>query len=138
MCKHRCRFRVEKRSINSGLDRQVDLLGFVKVQMPEQCERSTWFRIRDAERERNLRIVESVVAEFGSWARAVRLPTVILFPELSVTEEAADFLSQKIATDSIDPNTLIVFGLEQLSPDAFLARIPGVRSCIATFRGLSR
>jgi len=123
------RFRIIKKEIQGNNNHDGDLLGIVKVQMPEQCESSRWFRIANNERERNLRIVDSVVSAFGSWSKTVEAPAIILFPEFSVSKEASDLLIQKMATEDIVPNTMIVFGMEQIDRNEFLSRIAQSDSC---------
>lgn len=106
------------------------LLGIVKVQMPEQCQdNGTFFRIRDRERERNLRIVQNTITTYGHWAQQINAPTIILFPELSVSEEATDWLRNEMANASISPNTLIALGLEHLSTTQFTDRVSDSDSC---------
>jgi len=99
------------------------LLGIVKIQMPEQCDESPPFRIRDRERVRNIEIVKSAIAKFGKWSEQAKAPAIILFPELSITEEAADWLRNEMSTSQVAPNTLVVLGLEQLAADQFRARV---------------
>jgi len=117
------RFRVVEKQIPDVLCHDDGALGIVKVQMPEQCDdNGMFFRIRDRERERNLRIIRNTIAAFGNWAQQVNAPAIILFPELSVSAEAADELRTEMATARITPNTLIVLGMEHLRRDHFICR----------------
>lgn len=100
------------------------LLGIVKIQMPEQCsDNALFFRIKERERARNVRIIQNTINDFGNWAHVVTAPAIILFPELSVSEEATDWLLAEMATSRIAPNTLIVLGLEHLSVEKFSHRV---------------
>jgi len=123
------KFRVFERQMGSVVCHRDGDLGVVKVQMPEQCsDTGNFFVIRDGERVRNLAIARSTVSTFGCWAKQVNAPAVILFPELSVCEEVADWLEAEMATTSISPNTLLVLGLEQLTLDRFIARVANSHS----------
>lgn len=99
------------------------LLGVVKIQMPHQLDEGGSCKIRQTERETNFRIVQNAIAAFGTWAEQVQSPTIILFPEFSVSEQAIDWLRNEISTAQIAPNTLVVLGLERLNKDEFLARV---------------
>lgn len=122
-------FRVVERQITNVLCHADGELGVVKVQMPEQCDNNgLFFKIRDCERERNLEIVCNTIAAFGCWAQRVNAPAIILFPELSVGEQATDWLQAEMATASIAPNTLIVLGMEQLTLERFSQRASNSQS----------
>lgn len=112
--------RVVEKQIPDVLCHNDGLLGIVKIQMPEQCDdNGLFFKIRDRDRERNLRIIQNTIAMFGNWAQQVNAPAIILFPELSVSEEATDWLRAEMATARITANTLIVLGMEHLSTNQF-------------------
>jgi hypothetical protein len=117
------KFRVVEKHIPNVVCQNEGLLGIVKIQMPEQCDESAPFRIRDRERARNIKIVKNAIKNFGKWSQQVNAPAIILFPELSVTEEAVDWLRGEMATPQVSPNTLIVLGLEQLTTKQFRTRV---------------
>lgn len=116
-------FQIVERQIPDVFCHPDGLVGVVKVQMPEQCDDSGMlFRIRNRDRERNLRIIQNTIARFGNWAQQASAPAILLFPELSVSEEATDWLRAEMATANIAPNTLIVLGVEHLRTDQFARR----------------
>lgn len=123
MKKDNHKFRVVEKLISDVVSQSERLLGIVKIQMPEQCDESAPFRIRAHERARNLQIVKNAINNFGKWSQQVNAPAIILFPELSVTEEATDWLRNEMATPQISPNTLVVLGLEQLTTEQFRTRV---------------
>ncbi len=94
-------------------------LGIVKVQMQDQLATDHSLRVREDARDQNRLIVETTLARFGKWANQTATPAVILFPELSVTEESAAWLDAAAATEMVSPNTMIVAGLELLSVARF-------------------
>lgn len=111
------------KQIPGNADNDGTLLGVVKVQMPEQLDNDGSLRIGADVREQNKNIVRNTIAAFGNWAEQVGAPAIILFPEFSVSEEATDWLMTEIQTPHIAPNTLVVFGMEQISMDNFRARV---------------
>lgn len=116
-------FEVIVRVIQDVDNNPAGLMGVVQVQMPDQCEASRQFyRIKEAERGRNLQIIQNTIANFGRWAETVEAPTIILFPELSVSKEATDWLRDEMAAQTISPNTLIVLGIEQMTTEQFSER----------------
>jgi hypothetical protein len=122
------KFRVVRKTIPDIHSHDDALLGIVKIQMPEQLDDDGSCRIRQRDRERNLRIVRNSINTFGNWAQQVEAPAIILFPEFSVSEPAVDWLRSEMLTSRVSPNTLIVLGLEQLSTDQFRSRVAASNS----------
>lgn len=111
-------FRILQKQIAGPPNDDRTLLGVVKIQMPQQCGRD--FKIRRTEKARNLSLVQNAVARFGNWGRDVGAPAIVLFPEFSISTEALRWLLDRMSSDQIAPNTLIVFGLEQITTKEFM------------------
>ena len=130
-------FRIVEKQILNVRCHADGLLGMVQVQMPEQCDNNGMFyRIRDQERARNLTIIQNTITTFGNLAQRVNAPAIILFPELSVSEEASDWLRNEMVSARISPNTLIVLGLEHVRTDQFTYRASNSNS-IDDFAGIN-
>ena len=114
-------FRILRRQVEGPANDDRTLLGVVKIQMPQQCGKD--FKIRPTEIARNLGLVQNAVARFGNWGRDVEAPAIVLFPEFSISTEALNWLLDQMSSDQIAPNTLIIFGLEQVTTKEFMTYV---------------
>ncbi|MBL7073872.1 hypothetical protein ISS37_01350 [candidate division KSB1 bacterium] len=103
-------------------------IGIVKVQMPEQCQKDGIYKIKEEEKQNNIHIVENVLNKYNNNIFSEGNPNFIVFPELSVSMEAAELMIVKLKNGEINTNTIIIFGLEQITKNQFLELISNSNS----------
>lgn len=115
-----CQFKVKEIPITDINFPGGEEIGIMKVQMPEQEEGGGSFRIKNNERKNNIEIVKSVLREFTSMKfSANRQPSFLVFPELSVSIESAQFMIDSLPTDRLNVSSVIIFGVEEITLTEF-------------------